>query len=60
MYMSPNLKVLKIVCCLLKLQSVNIGGWDKMAAIPLMTFSNAFFFMKTFEFCTKFHQIMFL
>ena len=35
-------------------------GQDKMAAISQKTFSNALPRMRTFEFCIKFHWIMFL
>ena len=35
-------------------------GWDKMAANFLTTFSNAFSWMKMYEFQLRFHRILFL
>ena len=34
-------------------------GWDKMAAILQMTLSNAFSWMKIYEFCLRFHWNLF-
>ena len=49
-----------LVSLLLCLNELTHWGWDRMAANFLTTFSNAFSWMKTFEFRFKFHWILFL
>ena len=41
-------------------QGLTHWGWDKMAAISQMTFSNAFSLMKMYEFRLRFHWSLFL